>query len=143
MEDLFSLVFSNMFILLAIVFGIYSWIKRAALGQQKTDSKRQKNNPDSEIRGESASQNHGQEPEERQTPGRTFTYETPNKDIHNAPIQEDEMKVHIEKNKHPGSTRSSRKIKWNKKSVSDGIIMAEILGPPRAYKPHNSNYRKR
>ncbi|WP_079530315.1 hypothetical protein [Halobacillus hunanensis] len=32
---------------------------------------------------------------------------------------------------------------WNKQKLADGIIMSEILGAPRAYKPHRSNPRKR
>ncbi|MCA1021426.1 hypothetical protein GLW04_07960 [Halobacillus litoralis] len=33
--------------------------------------------------------------------------------------------------------------KWDKKKLAEGIVMAEILGPPRAHKPHRSHPRKR
>ncbi|RWZ60036.1 hypothetical protein EQV77_01690 [Halobacillus fulvus] len=74
-----------------------------------------------------------------------FSYETPNQDIHTV-MQEKEARPGKESRKisdYDKVSNLSRPEKWDRKRLAEGIVMSEILGRPRAYKPHTSNPRKR
>ncbi|MFD1018800.1 hypothetical protein [Thalassobacillus hwangdonensis] len=66
--------------------------------------------------------------------GYTIGYETPNQDIHNA-IPDYRHKSKARSKKKPAPSLSVTR-NLNRKKLSESIMMAEILGPPRAHKPH-------
>ncbi|MGI8316101.1 hypothetical protein [Halobacillus mangrovi] len=69
-----------------------------------------------------------------------FTYETPKKDVHSLM----QRTTNSEKqNKQISMDGWGESRKWDKKRLAEGIVMAEILGRPRAHKPHSSHPRKR
>ncbi|GGC92083.1 hypothetical protein GCM10007216_23530 [Thalassobacillus devorans] len=73
---------------------------------------------------------------DRQDTG-SFTYETPNRKIHDAiPGQMERTKPMQDGEK--AATSLSIKSNLNRKKIAESVMMAEILGPPRAHKPHRT-----
>ncbi|MBH0229916.1 hypothetical protein [Halobacillus yeomjeoni] len=72
----------------------------------------------------------------------TFSYETPNKPIHTS--SHSKNKKQTKSLKKPTDELEMIDFKQlNKKRLREGIIMSEVLGSPRAYRPHQSHPRKR
>jgi hypothetical protein len=172
MGDLLDLIFSNFLIVAAIIGGVVSWFsrmtkdeeqKKRPMGSPRTEPTPAPDGPSSTTMTQTSNGKHEMKSskdrlkeyyEEKQRrldeisdhraeqsdARQTFTYETPNKDTHCAMRRTMGSEEQHHKLKMDG-WRDPKK--WNKKRVSEGIIMAEILGPPRAHKPHSSHPRKR
>ncbi|ASF39948.1 hypothetical protein CEH05_12705 [Halobacillus halophilus] len=170
MGELFELLFSNFLIVAAVIGGIISFFSR--MGNDQEDERKQ-NQPgpsrypsapseEAEERGplrteagQKSLQEYYEEQQEKikgyskdkvsKDPQRTFTYETPNKDIHTTgKIQEGQMERYVpEEDPVPNLPKLKKLNKWDKKRLAEGVLAAEILGQPRAYKPHQSHPRKR
>ncbi|MCA1009722.1 hypothetical protein [Halobacillus halophilus] len=168
MGELFDLLFSNFLIVAAVIGGIISFFSR--MGSEQEDERKQNqprptsypNGPSEEAEergpvrtGQKNLQEYYEEQQEKikgysrenvsQDPQKTFTYETPNKDIHTSDkIQDGQMERYVPQEEDVPNLPKLKKLnKWDKKRLAEGVIAAEILGQPRAYKPHRSHPRKR
>ncbi|MFQ3542730.1 hypothetical protein Q7A53_01470 [Halobacillus rhizosphaerae] len=165
MQNLFDMIFSNVFVLLAIIAGVFSWFKRMrskedkpipsgpAVPKQDKDPERelephtvfseQSRDRVGEYYDKKKKQLQDADQKENGKQSTIFTYETPNKDLHRQEVKGRELEVYVAGNDHSSTSPIKVNKKWNKNRIAEGIIMAEILGPPRAYKPHRSQIRKR
>ncbi|ARI77021.1 hypothetical protein [Halobacillus mangrovi] len=172
MGELLDLIFSNFLIVAAIIGGIISWFsgmtkdeekRKRPMGSPRPDpspepqrssptSMSPSNNESREMKsGKDRLKEYYEEKQRRldevsdhrknqADAQHTFTYETPKKDVHTLMSRD----INSEKqNKEFYAEGWSQSQKWDKKRLAEGIIMAEILGPPRAHKPHRSHPRKR
>ncbi|MFD2926010.1 hypothetical protein [Halobacillus naozhouensis] len=166
MGDILEILFSNFLVVAAVIGGIFSFFsglnkKKQEKGSRKPSSsvptgpaaspepaikevseQRDENIPDSQTR----TRNYYDEKQKRQEElqeyqknrGQDLTSST--QTGIGAPYGPDGIQVDYGTQKK-NAIRYSRH--WNQQRLADGIIMSEILGPPRAYKPHRSNPRKR
>ncbi|MFG6114289.1 hypothetical protein ACGTN9_03795 [Halobacillus sp. MO56] len=68
----------------------------------------------------------------------SFTYETPNRNIHDALPGQMERTKPTQYSKNETAPSLSIKSNLNRKKIAESVMMAEILGPPRAHKPHRT-----
>ncbi|TGB04263.1 hypothetical protein [Halobacillus salinus] len=167
MEGLIEFIFGNIFIIAIVVGGIISWFSRVMGGdderettrmpsgpmQQPADTPPQKveSQPPRSSSGEDRLRDYYEKKKDtlakaknEQEIGGGSSYETPNQDIYTNPFEQEEQLQAERKKTQPVSPVSQLNIKdWDRKRLAEGVVMAEILGPPRAHKPHSSNPRKR
>ncbi|AKG04282.1 hypothetical protein AAV35_005425 [Salimicrobium jeotgali] len=135
MGDLISVIFSNIFIVGAVLYGIFSLF-------QRSQENREDNSPSSV-------------PERQNSPAPSLNEKYEEMKEH-ADQDFEEENVHVEKaseKKHDGILQHGDLVvdkkedetkevhpflreNWTKRRIQDGIIMSEILGPPRAKRPH-------
>ncbi|SEA96541.1 hypothetical protein SAMN05421743_111108 [Thalassobacillus cyri] len=72
----------------------------------------------------------------------SFTYETPNQNIHDALPDQMERTKPRQYGKNETAPSLSIKSNLNRKKIAESVMMAEILGPPRAHKPHRTFSRR-
>ncbi|WP_028783255.1 hypothetical protein [Thalassobacillus devorans] len=72
----------------------------------------------------------------------SFTYETPNRKLHDALPGQMERTKPTQYNQSETAPSLSIKSNLNRKKIAESVIMAEILGPPRAHKPHRTFSRR-
>ncbi|MGR9049323.1 hypothetical protein ACQ4XT_11900 [Halobacillus faecis] len=163
MGDLIELIFSNFLILAAIIGGIISWFS----GMTKENGKKQ--NPERKTSPIPPAYPSGPSPDFRETEAMEKSgeerlkdyYETKQKKLaeantaRNEETQEEEEGIYSHRSESRKRTQTvseqlnqngpliEKTRKWDKKRLAEGILMAEVLGPPRARKPHSSHPRKR
>ncbi|CDQ18041.1 hypothetical protein SAMN05192559_102218 [Halobacillus karajensis] len=165
MGDLIELIFSNFLILAAIIGGIISWFS----GMTKESENKQR--PDRKTSPVPPSYPSGPNPdlEEKAKAGDerlTDYYKTKQKklaevkegrkqSVDQPRLSDSEGETYTQPSFLQKEQRISRSQlnqegplientrKWDKKRLAEGILMAEVLGPPRAHKPHSSHPRKR
>ncbi|WP_226583137.1 hypothetical protein [Halobacillus litoralis] len=170
MGDLLELIFSNFLILAAVIGGIVSWFS-GMTKEKETKQKREKNNAPSPSSYPSGPRSIEKPEEPRMKTGEERLneyYEEKKKRMDELsggaqeadPIQaysydkiDEAPQSHGNRNKKyakdtprqlsiDGPLIESAK-KWDKKRLAEGILMREVLGPPRAHKPHSTHPRKR
>ena len=165
MGDLIDLILSNFLIIAAIIGGIISWF--SGMTKENETEKRPDRNPTPKPSTYSS----GPSPDIEQK-GRTGEerlkeyYETKQQKLNEMsdsdssnerergvwePMEPNTQSAMQAQNNKPSKAselsengplvESARK--WDKKRLAEGILMAEVLGPPRAHKPHSSHPRKR
>lgn len=152
MEQLFDLLFSNFIVVAAIIGGLISfWNSMSNKDKEKEPAKvpaRPKQAtqqiPSSEKSNKRQIETYYEVKDRYQSEGGA-SYETTSQELHRAPMErftpEDGQPLPVNP---PVSIKGiSNSKKWNKKRLAEGIWMSEILGRPRAYKPHHSHPRKR
>ena len=166
MEAFFDFIFGNIFLVAVIIGGIISWWQGLKKNDDEKETTRMPSGPlqsptrepSLEREPESYTKKTGEdrlkeyyeskkekleEISEDKGAEKTFTYETPNKDFHTTRMERfipDEEKP----DKPLGSIKSIKnKNRWDRKRLAEGMVMSEILGPPRAHKPHSSHPKKR
>ncbi|REJ10623.1 hypothetical protein [Halobacillus trueperi] len=163
MGDLIELIFSNFLILAAIIGGIISWFS----GMTKENENKQK--PEKKTSPVPPAYPSGPSPDLQEKETKTTLgedrlrdyYETKQKKLAEAETarNEDPQGGEGEIYTFPDQVRKKQTTpsaqlnqngpiiektrKWDKKRLAEGILMAEVLGPPRARKPHSSHPRKR
>ncbi|GEN52027.1 hypothetical protein [Halobacillus faecis] len=163
MGDIIELIFSNFLILAAIIGGIISWFS----GMTKENEKKQ--NPERKTSPIPPAYPGGPSPDLKETEAKEKSgeerlkdyYETKQKKLAeaNTARNEDHQEEGEAIYSHSMESRKSKQTvseqlnqngpliektrKWDKKRLAEGILMAEVLGPPRARKPHSSHPRKR
>ncbi|MBA2173553.1 hypothetical protein H0266_01425 [Halobacillus locisalis] len=166
MEAFFDFIFGNIFLVAVIIGGIISWWRGVNNSDDEKETTRMPSGPfPSSTREPSLERETEGSPEktgedrlkeyyevkkeqveknsEDKGAEKTFTYETPQRDIHTWKM---ERFVPNEENpdKPLGSIKSLKnKNRWDRKRLAEGMVMSEILGPPRAHKPHSSHPKKR
>ncbi|MFG6148477.1 hypothetical protein [Halobacillus sp. B23F22_1] len=58
-------------------------------------------------------------------------------------LNKNKMEVFVQEEPNTKKTSLKYSTKFNRNRLAEGIVMSEILGQPRAYKPHSSHPRKR
>ncbi|SFJ19598.1 hypothetical protein SAMN04487936_101277 [Halobacillus dabanensis] len=164
MGDLIDLIFSNFLIIAAIIGGIVSWFS----GMTKENETKQKRSDRSQSPKPSPyPSGPSQELEQKERTGEERLkeyYENKQQKLKEMTDSNSERERGVwepmEPNTHSalqGQKNKSSKAsqlaengpliesarKWDKKRLAEGILMAEVLGPPRARKPHSSHPRKR
>ena len=143
MQDFISAIFSNIFVIGAVLYGLFALFRNAQEGTREevpTGSlSPEETRKTTSTLEEQYNQMKNQQQEEAQ--GDTIQVEKSTSREHDAILDHGELVV--EKREH-----ETRKVhpfieeKWTKKRLRDGVIMSEILGPPRAKKPHQT-FRRR
>lgn len=167
MENLIDFIFGNIFWLAIVVGGIISWFGRVMGGEDERETTRMPSGPlkpqaeknptqsESDSSPQSAGEGRLREYYEKKREtlshiknkdeiGGGSSYETPKQDILNGVEETAPTKQY--KRSHPKPYKPVAPLdtkNWDRKRLADGIVMAEILGPPRAHKPHRSHPRKR
>ncbi|WP_394217855.1 hypothetical protein [Halobacillus trueperi] len=162
MGDLIELIFSNFLILAAIIGGIISWFSGMTKENENKQRPEKKTSPVPPAYPSGPSRDF-QETETKDKSGEERLrdyYETKQKKLAEAETarSEDLQEEDEETYSLRAESRKKQKIsselnlngpliektrKWDKKRLAEGILMAEVLGPPRARKPHSSHPRKR
>lgn len=163
MGDLIELIFSNFLILAAIIGGIISWFSGMTKENENKQRPEKKTSPIPPAYPSGPSRNF-QEAETKDQSGEDRLrdyYETKQKKLAEVETfrSEEHQKEDEEMYAHTSAeSRKKQKIsselnlngpliektrKWDKKRLAEGILMSEVLGPPRARKPHSSHPRKR
>ncbi|WP_173916102.1 hypothetical protein [Halobacillus sp. Marseille-Q1614] len=162
MNDLLELIFSNFLIVAAVIGGLISWFSNSAKEEERKQNRPQRSRPaGSKPVGRPTMKQASAEMEE--TKDRVQEYYEQRKKLDS----DSHAETNVEKNNYGTSRYSDRmnqgntlevlvqedskkdKVqinyskKWDRSKLANGIIMAEILGQPRAYKPHSSHPRKR
>ncbi|MCA0970038.1 hypothetical protein LCM20_05510 [Halobacillus litoralis] len=164
MESLIELIFNNIFIIAIAIGGIISWLGRVTGNEDEKETTRMPSgpvhdeslepmtpveaSPPPEKKGEDRLKEYYEKKQETLEKAKSYeigggsSYETPNRDIHT--MERIVPKKPKKTNKHAVPSAHSFKTKdWDQKKLAEGIVMAEILGPPRAHKPHSSHPKKR
>ncbi|WP_062513820.1 hypothetical protein [Halobacillus sp. KGW1] len=158
MGDLLDLIFSNFLVVAAIIGGIISFFSGAGKKEQQAD-KPARPMPSSSPAPEKVPE---QKVEADKTSGEDRLkryYEEKQQRLNEVQQSRERMRGSERRSSGPGpqvevtsaqSAGTGRKEvsvanpkSWNKKKLAEGILMAEVLGPPRAHKPHSSHPRKR
>ncbi|MCP3030356.1 hypothetical protein LF817_03280 [Halobacillus sp. A1] len=167
MTDLIEMITSNILIVAAIIGGLISWFS----GMSKEDENQKKRAPKqprptmtpSGPAERSAQKETRTQVEDavKESKGRVESYyEEKQKRLEEAAdyqndrnrqslsfdqrtLDGDNLEVYIEKGKETKKPNLKYSSRWSRNKLAEGIIMAEILGQPRAYKPHSSHPRKR
>ncbi|WLR46227.1 hypothetical protein LC065_11505 [Halobacillus litoralis] len=162
MGDLIELIFSNFLILAAIIGGIISWFSGMTKENENKHKPEKKTSPIPPAYPSGPSRDL-QETETKDKSGEERLrdyYETKQKKLAEAETAhaEDRQREDEEMHPHMAPSRKKQKVsselnlngpliektrKWDRKRLAEGILMAEVLGPPRARKPHSSHPRKR
>lgn len=164
MGDLIDLILSNFLIIAAIVGGIISWFsgmtkenetKRPDRSQSPKPSPYPSDpSPDLEQKGRAGEERLKEYYENKQQKLKEMTDSKSSSERErgvwepmepNAPSA-----IQGQKNKSSKASQLAENgpliesaRKWDKKRLAEGVLMAEVLGPPRARKPHSSHPRKR
>ncbi|WP_246940472.1 hypothetical protein [Bacillus pinisoli] len=134
-------------ILVAIAFGIYSFYKKniAQEDQEKRKPMLPPNlDPMHPKHYESRKPVEVSRPQEapREKPRtETYTRPIPVQMIQEQPVRvhENHVKVKSIKEKSEGNQHPAKMPAFTRERLVEGVIMAEVLGPPRAHKPHHTN----
>ncbi|WP_082233795.1 hypothetical protein [Halobacillus massiliensis] len=167
MNDLLELIFSNFLIVAAIIGGLISFFSNAGKKEeQRKQEGRPQNRPQSNTRP--SSRQTSERPTSKQPAAGSEMYQENRDDIKRS-IQDhyeqrkqeveerkeaydyirskDRMGKPLEVLKQEEAPKEKLKVNytenWDRSRLADGIIMSEILGQPRARKPHSSHPRKR
>ncbi|UOR12272.1 hypothetical protein [Halobacillus amylolyticus] len=164
MGDILELLFSNIVILAAVIGGIISFV--SGLNKKEKEKSKQPKQPSSPLSTSSQQPSTNQEPEQMKESASTSDgrmkeyYEEKQKRLdeireyqkkrgqRSTPSSQtnEELDQHAD-DEQAGSVNKksafSHSNQWDKKRLADGIIMSEVLGPPRAHRPHRSHPRKR
>ena len=169
MGDLIELIFSNFLILAAIIGGVISWFSSMSKENEPKQRPGKEGNPVPAPPSYPSGPAQDSEPEPQSKTGedRLKEYYTEKqkrlKEISRSgglgePIGEHSQQMEDNSqtgpNKQKNSNSTAKQLsekgpliesarKWDKKRLAEGILMSEVLGPPRAHKPHQSHPRKR
>ncbi|QAS54148.1 hypothetical protein [Halobacillus litoralis] len=169
MGELFELVFSNFLILAAIIGGIISWFSGMSKEKDtKKESEKKRvprpstypSGPGSDAppertmkSGEDRLKEYYEEKKKRSEelsggnqetdPINAYSYDNPEDDAHTVRVHKDNGRKDAASRLIENGPLIESAKKWDKKRLAEGILMAEVLGQPRAHKPHSSHPRKR
>ncbi|WP_101844327.1 hypothetical protein [Halobacillus sp. Marseille-P3879] len=171
MNDLIELIFSNFLIVAAIIGGIISWFSGMSKEESdKQDRAPKQPKPTKTPSGPMQHRPYAEKAEEvksrtkeaaQETKGRVEEYYEQKKqrleemaDYQDRRAQEsltfdqkdlnkDKMEVFVQDDSVERKSSLKYSTKFNRNRLAEGIVMSEILGQPRAYKPHSSHPRKR
>ena len=126
MQNLFDMIFSNVFVLIAIIAGVFSWFKRmrskeekpipaagSAIPQQDKDPREsQPRTVFSEQSRDRVGEYYDKKNKQLQDADQTgkgkqpsiFTYETPNKDLHRQEVKGRELEVYVAEDDHSSTS---------------------------------------
>ncbi|MFC7060675.1 hypothetical protein [Halobacillus seohaensis] len=169
MNDLLELIFSNFLIVAAIIGGLISWF--SSMNKKETEKQNRPNQPKPTATPSGQRNQRPQVPEKELARGGEVASKTNNRvddyyeqkqkrldDLQDYQANRDQKSLTFDENTdsdpnelevfvQEGSNKKNSSIvysnKWSRSRLADGIIMSEILGQPRAYKPHSSHPRKR
>lgn len=153
MEALFEFIFGNLAFLIFIIVGVMSFLKRTKQGETKVPRRKSFNPPN-----ENGNPFDSPEPKvdvysakkDKRPTHVSIKHENESHHYHQKYKEIDQLhsetltqhKIVIKHNETKNNMKLDLK-KFNKKKVIDGIIWAEILGPPRAKKKHSySSFRR-
>ncbi|UOQ93778.1 hypothetical protein MUO14_01935 [Halobacillus shinanisalinarum] len=166
MGDILELLFSNIVIVAAVIGGIISFVsrlnkkeeekpkhpKRSSFPSGPTNSQQPTMTQEPEEMKETASTSDGrmkeyyEEKQKRLDEMREYQKERGQQATPFSQTNE-EFDHHVDDQQDDDSMKRksvfSNSIQWDKKRLAEGIIMSEVLGPPRAHRPHRSHPRKR
>ncbi|WP_181350619.1 hypothetical protein [Thalassobacillus sp. CUG 92003] len=157
MSDILELLFGNFLIVAAIIGGILSWMKGMGGKQAQDDETKRKSGeqtrpvspqpPAHEYKEEGAREDdrvkqyydHKQERLNDLSKEAGSTREASYQGKHDALPENQDLQVYVsEENTDDLPNISINKGYFSKKKLAEGMIMAEILGPPRAYRRHRT-----
>jgi|GEM_PF-3370180 len=168
LEELIDFLSTNIVLIIAVVGGIVAFIS-----DKKKKEEQESQNPKQPVQRQQRTGRPIANPEMRrfEQSEQRGAHESPNREKIRRDIDDtvaetvDETKKLLEKARNAGKSSSSqrgyasnrsskksfgsslnRRNRLNRKNLEEAIIMSEILGPPRAFKPHSrdgiSTYRK-
>ncbi|OEH93698.1 hypothetical protein [Bacillus solimangrovi] len=155
MESIIDFIFSNIFIIVVVISGLYSFFKRAGDGEELKPKKETTTNEiPTQVEKEWTQAKEIFEtsmyPKESEQPV-TSTIQSYNNYEQKKQAIKQEM-VTVEKRSEPTYSKKSKvrrkKVSVNvasfsKSEVVEGVVYSEILQPPRAYNPHPATKRDR
>ncbi|SIS36814.1 hypothetical protein [Salimicrobium flavidum] len=145
MQEFISAIFSNIFILGAILYGVFSLIRFASGSQDREEggdalpSSSKSREPSSTLQEQ---YEQAKEATENSTSGDSIGVEDPHTSSHDGILSHGDLVVD-RKESEKKEVHPFLREKWTKKRLGDGVIMREILGPPRSKSPHYTSKRWR
>ncbi|SDI94606.1 hypothetical protein [Salimicrobium halophilum] len=144
MQDFISAIFSNIFVIGAVLYGLFALFRNAQEGSRAEETPPPSSSSEETPKMTSTLEeqyNRMKNHQEEEVQGDTIQVEKSSSREHDAILDHGELVVEKRENEtmkvHPFLEEQ-----WTKKRLRDGVIMSEILGPPRAKKPHRT-FRRR
>ncbi|WP_408006831.1 hypothetical protein ACJROX_19325 [Pseudalkalibacillus sp. A8] len=157
LEAIIELLMSNLFFVILVIGGIYSFFKRQ-IDKQNEQQQRSGRRPQQPRPAETRTtpseertrtERQWKERREKLTTDLQEMYKKKREDLENT-IQEQPSREYVPREPimprpktKPGPRPAQSELLPNPDNVAQGVIWAEILGPPRSRKPHSTARLKR
>ncbi|MBO8156044.1 MAG: hypothetical protein H0Z32_06250 [Bacillaceae bacterium] len=151
MDAIFELIFGNIVVFIAIIWAVLNFFSRLQGNEQQTPTQEKPVYKQPEVQPQKV-------PEKKIDPREAFFKPNQSENTFSEDMIEQAEKIEQAKNEHdalpddesiskPNQPKKLNKQlsvnrQFTKKRIVESLIMSEVLGPPRAYKPFNHRDRR-